>query len=393
METVSIAYIDRLPNELLQMIFRIVYEDDSDEEERPGHPWISRILILRWVSRRFRFVVNDLDIWWSEDFILSEQFNLPNWTPFRHAQVVSTLLEDKSLVPVLSRRSHWRFQSVDVFVAMLLNVPEIRRNTQNIELGDLHVGLGFALERLSMFSCLITLTLVVNSYGPHPDPETTVNFDTLVRSCPLLEDLDISEMVEYRGSLEDAANLRNLCLDFQPRIIGLTITHELFPLKSEQKLSSFTIHHSPANLKYFHHELFEDFVNLTSFATTCLTPQYCNLLSSGKFTLTSLNITIVAETWETPSIQSVANVFSASSLKQLRILYFQVDYEEYGGLGSRDFPLDELRPVIYAITNLRYLESLWLRAGFKLSWCDRFAGLRNLKSLYFFILEPDHSST
>src|SRR5271154_3936080 len=242
MGTVSTAYINRLPNEILSMIFEIVYEDDEPYGERFYPPLrsgsVASILVLRWVSRRFRFIVNDLDFWRSCDFDLMQLIELPNPTPFRNAQFVGTLLKDEGIVFALSPRSSWVFLNLDTFFTTLINVPEMRQNTRNIEFTELKVGLGFAIDRLSLFSCLINLSMLIDSI---PGSETLVNFDTIVRSCPLLQELDIRLMIDYCGSLENAAFLRSLSVSFKPRAPGVRLSSALFPLKSAQVLSKFMI--------------------------------------------------------------------------------------------------------------------------------------------------------
>jgi hypothetical protein len=309
-----------------------------------------------------------------------ELFELPNPTPFRNAQFVITLLKDESIVFALSPKSSWVFLDVDTFFTTLINVPALRQNTRNIEFTELNIGLGVAIDRLSLFSCLVNLSILIDSN--QPGSETLVNFDAIVRSCPLLQGLDIRLMIDYCGSLENAAFLRSLSVSFKPWAPGVRLSSALFPLKSAHVLSKFMIDHRVANLDDFDYELFEPFVNLTSFSTRCFTPEFCDLLSNGEFFLRTLKIRVLPEYWEAFStVPILPDLFFASSLERLRKLCFSVDC----GTDLRDpgFPFDEFEAIIHAITSLRCLETLELTMVLQLSWCDRFAQLRNLKLLMY----------
>jgi hypothetical protein len=142
------------------------------------------------------------------------------------------------------------------------------------------------------------------------------------------------------------------------------------------------IDHLFADLDDFGDELFEPFINLTSFSTICFTPEFGALLLNGEFFLRNLSITVRSEYWEILSIvPTLPYVFAASSLERLRKLYFSVDCGT--DIRDPDFPFDEFEAIVHAITNLRCLETLRLTMVLQLSWCDRFALLRNLKLLMY----------
>jgi hypothetical protein len=114
---------------------------------------------------------------------------------------------------------------------------------------------------------------------------------------------------------------------------------------------------------------------------------------NGKFFLTSLTIYLYPEYWETPlSPERVTSIFLASSVKHLRRLNFSFRNDTSTPVGL-EVSLNELRPIVYAITSLRYLESPQIDAEPQLSWCDRFVQLRNLKSLYYHIVYPGYDCT
>jgi hypothetical protein len=61
MDSAPICYIDRLPNEVLRLI--LSFPSPYDSFAVGGRPYFSTILGARWLSRRFRMIVNDLAFW------------------------------------------------------------------------------------------------------------------------------------------------------------------------------------------------------------------------------------------------------------------------------------------------------------------------------------------
>ena len=141
-------------------------------------------------------------------------------------------------------------------------------------------------------------------------------------------------------------------------------------------------------------QLLDTFVNLKHLAVSWMTPAVVDMLIGAKFVLNYLDIDHIVESEGPPSGFQVASIFSASSLEQLRELDF--DVHDLTGLEGPHFEiheleneLDKIEPIIYGITNLRYLETLRLRFPLRISWCNRFARLRNLKSPDYGIYDPD----
>ena len=95
-----------------------------------------------------------------------------------------------------------------------MNVPGMRQNTRKIQFIELDHGLEFAINRLSLFSCITDLSIygyVVNTIA---ESEQLIDLDAIVHSCPLLRTLALNWLLKYRGSLQPAANLRKLSLYF-----------------------------------------------------------------------------------------------------------------------------------------------------------------------------------
>jgi hypothetical protein len=379
METSSPAYINRLPPEILRMIFLFVYDNKSrfwPKLRRPGAPgsWVASILVLRWVSHRFRIIIDDLDIWQRDEFDITFQFYCLGHTEFENSQFVSMLLRDPRFASTLSRRSCWSFDSLEIFFVLLMNIPEMRQNTRKIVL-ELEHGLGFAINRLSLFSCLTDLSIFIS--GSASSSDQLIDLEAIVLLCPLLRNLRLNDLLKYCGSLQTAAKLRQLCLDFGEADdeTELELSHELIPIDSSSTLETFHLTFYDAIAMPGLH-LLETFSNVTHIVVSWLTPEVLDILINGNFVLTYLNANLLVD--ESLPSEFVARIFSASSLEQLRGLRFTIHHH-----GKQS---DEIEPIIRGITNLRYLETLRLESPIRISWCDRFAQLRNLKSLEYCII-------
>ena len=111
------------------------------------------------------------------------------------------------------------------------------------------------------------------------------------------------------------------------------------------------------------------------------------MLTHGKFTLTSLDVTCTYPDSDSPSVEALLAMFYAPSFKYLRYLAFDFAFL---------FTRAESDELVSTIATLRYLESLNLKMICCTSWLKRFAQLRHLKSilLFFWRIEfDDYNST
>ena len=69
MDSAPICYIDGLPNEVIRLVVSFISPYDTFAVG--GRPYFSTILGARWLSRRFRMIVNDLAFWQNDtvDFV------------------------------------------------------------------------------------------------------------------------------------------------------------------------------------------------------------------------------------------------------------------------------------------------------------------------------------
>jgi len=166
-----------------------------------------------------------------------------------------------------------------------MSIPEMRQNARKIELVEMDHGLGFAIKRLSLFSCLTDLSIFIYGYASSFDQ--LVDLEAIVLSCRLLRNLRLNDLLKYCESLQTAANLRQLCLDFGSTNddTELELSHQLIPIDSRSTLETFHLtFYDTIAMPGLH--LLETFSNLTDIAVSWLTPEVLDILINGNFVLT-----------------------------------------------------------------------------------------------------------
>src|SRR5271155_556956 len=107
--TGSIASFDRIPDELVILIFSFLtysmrwlrLPPETNVGRRPlPHP----LFVLRWVSRRFRMIASELDFWheWEQPNI-SQELSILDLHPLVQARRIRNLLLDDALARRLHR--------------------------------------------------------------------------------------------------------------------------------------------------------------------------------------------------------------------------------------------------------------------------------------------------
>src|SRR5271170_2131457 len=139
MEPAPICYIDRLPNEVLHVILSFVatdlYNISNSFRVRSSSRMFTNvrsIIGVRWVSRRFRTIANELAFWNDDHFDITEFIKLNQWEPRLQARHIRKLFHDDHLVSRLSRKRGWRFSTVDTFFAIVMSIPELPQTTQHV---------------------------------------------------------------------------------------------------------------------------------------------------------------------------------------------------------------------------------------------------------------------
>src|SRR5271170_4724929 len=150
----SIAYFERVPNEVLHLILSFVIIQGVLDP----HPNFEchQLFVLRWVSRRFRMITNQLEIWHADEFNdeFAYIFNCGRSNCLKEAQFLRILLNDPELGRSLSRRTCWEFENIDLFYTIITSIPEVNQKTTNVTLLEFPIGLNVVIDRLEQFTCL-----------------------------------------------------------------------------------------------------------------------------------------------------------------------------------------------------------------------------------------------
>jgi hypothetical protein len=292
-------------------------------------------------------------------------------------------LSDNDLKLVLSRRTEWQFSIVQTLFAVATSVPELCRNTRKVFFRDFDNSLEIAIDCLAAFTALTELTIEFDA-----ESDGDIDFDGIVDCCPLLTTLVVLGLLDASGSLNGAVNLRKLFLTFSHQKTPY-LNSGLLPFNSAQSLESIgiTVWGGCDTSELF---TLERFVNLTHFETHNLDLLTGEILTHGKFTLTSLDATYFTPTDDDTSdlpIESLLGMFGAPSLKSLRRLKFITCYNSsLNDVDPPQFSVKQLRDegnqLVSAIgANFGDLEYLELHLDCFTSRLKSFAKLRHLKSI------------
>jgi hypothetical protein len=372
METPPICYMDRLPNEILRLILSFV--DDSDfyyDEDSP--PRCLNIVVVRWVSRRFRMITNELEFWHEDNFDMLHLFKIDDRRPRLQVRYIKTVLNDDDLIRCLNRKSGWEFHNIEEFLTIVASIPELRQNTRRITFYGFCEALNLAVDSLATFTAITKLTIrIIDDF--------TFDLDAIVESCPLLEMLELSGLTKHCGSLAPAAKLQRFDLGFDNDDLTVKrFSPSLLPLNSTQSLTRLDITIYQDDTEDITHDMFAPFLNLTHFTTDWIRPVLCVILIHSKFTLTHLDITHSTEYDDFP-YETLLSIFDASSLKFLHDLVFNLEPMP----NHDDLSLERADQLCCAITNLRHLETLAFGLPCRTSWFKRFAKLSHLRSIWLY---------
>ena len=381
--TGSIAYFDRIPDELVLLIFSFLaysmpwprHPSERDHGPRPlPHP----LFVVRWVSRRFRMIASELDFWThmrTYDDIAGD-LQILHLHPIVQARYIRNLLLDDALVRRLIRREGWHFSSVDVFYAVVTGAPEVFQHTERLKFANFAGGLNLAVDRLVMFTSLTILSITL-----HPLAEE-VDLGTIVASCPLLRYLGLLELQDYRGSLENAANLRTLVIQFyRHETFQALLSPSLIPIASADTLMWFEIQFGLFDDDNFDFLALVPFLNLKTLVINPLIPQFFDLIRHGRFTLNHLEVYI---TQPIPGLEldDIVAIFSAPNVRFLRGLRLTLNSDRDDSLiATNEEAWTEA--ILSEILKLQYIDTLILEMGLRMTWCERFAALKNLTGLHY----------
>jgi len=136
-------------------------------------------------------------------------------------------------------------------------------------------------------------------------------------------------------------------------------------------------------------------VHLNELELTIFLPEVCHFLAQSTLKLDSFTSKISTE-YSAPIVAGMLEALTAPCLKFLTRLSISIGpNSSFNVYTHANIHCTMVEPIFIAITNIESLQSLRLTIGMKPSWCQRFATLKNLKTLHLFPLfvEFDDSDT
>ena len=389
---VSLAYIERVPNEILRHIMSFLLTWQTAFETKHGIVRMPTIMTLRPVSRRFRRMMVETDFWRDDDFDFCEPFDeIDDPGNLIKTAYITNLFRDEHLTGVLKHKSEWKFKQLEPFLAALQSFPGLSQAARQINFYKFHFGIRVVLKLLPTFSNLTGLQLDLRYLVDYPcstigEDENTdcirrngFDLDLIAQSCPCVEELALKGLREHVGTLSQLGNLRFLVIEFSYER-DIALTSSILPFKSIPTLTLLKLRAYDHISEDFDLDIINSFVDVTSLELTTFLPEVCHFLTQSTLKLESFTSGISTE-YTTTRVAQMVKALTAPCLKSLLRLSISFRPE-----WSFDGDANMVEPIFVAITNIETLNRLRLKIGMKVSWCERFAMLTSLNNLHLFPL-------
>ena len=379
----SLCPILTIPNEVLLHILNLVEPIDEEKfvyyrlNDR-GYQ-VSQWLLLRSVCRHFRALSVALDFWYKEYFafprLLPPQYSSKAELRLRF---IAILFSDENLVDGLGRRkTNWVAHNFNELKAIVQGIPLFKENARTIRLQSYDQDdIESAMELLSDCRRITTFSSSFYSYDP-----STLDLTVLATSLPLLENLCLTEMGKFAGSLENLVHLKSLC------ITSWNTLETSVPWLPRQSAHSLTALDLTAALETPHLSIyklpcFSVFHNLTSLTIGPLTAEVCTYLLASNCHLETFGLYFHMDL---APIDVVITMFQAECLQTVKN-FLLLDYYPSYGLAAK-LPATERywSRVWDALTsNLSSIEQFEaLACVLPVECCAFFSRMTNLKGLSY----------
>ena len=375
------AYIYRLPNELLNLIFTFLFLlEDALCPIRPNPRTtvhVKPILVVRWVSVWFRKVASQHTFWLDDklDIIhcLSNEDSSPQLHVFKlPSGYLGILLNDNDLRNCLQQRSKWTFYNTNDLIGVLNNDPSFFRNTPSLEFNRFHRYNYMPLRKLGLFVSLTSLLI---------RPLDPVNLDRIAAYCPLLKSLELEGLDKFKGSLAPLQNITylNVFMSMGSEAPYSCPFSSIIPLHSANILTHLILlipsYDSAISFESITSNPFDAFVTLTHVTISIFNPELYEFVADARTTsIVSLKLVLDLHKSDAEFASSILpEMLSANSLKNLRSLT----------LLAEDPSVYELIDNLLDSTTLagfQYLQDLDLDFPVPTAW---WSDLENLRSLEF----------
>jgi hypothetical protein len=365
-ETNSTAYIYRLPNEVLDMIFNFLFAlSKRSPFPKDAHLIVdvSPVLTVRWVCSWFRKIASHNPIWLDDRYS-----DLSSFVPCISGKLIHNrgpflekLLDDDNLCNCLRRRETWEFTASVDFLAVTEKTPSLVNNTRTVRLLNIDADLPAVINILGVFEGLTTLTIDVE-YDLEYDLDflsCLLDLNAIARSCPLLKELELYAFTQFCGSLSTLKDVEELTIHISDpfSIKDRCRLIPLLPVESSHCLSrlhfrfptDFDEYHDPAS------NPFDSFVNLTSLDIDIYLPEVLDFIAKASFSLIELTIVGMIRDYGTnidnQGPLALSRLLSATSLKSLQRFNFDAldDYRFEDSQISAIAALEDLEYLYLAV--------------------------------------------
>jgi len=386
----STAYIYRLPNELLHLIFTFLFA--SGDESIPFQPgprgpvYVKPVLVMRWVCAWFRKIAIDHSIWLRSNYFDLEEFVPRRYVPpLRSPEFIQTreeflyvLLEDDAICNCLRRTTEWNFSAFVDFRAVMNKTPSLISSARKVSIENIGISPAILVRELRGFTSLTSLQI---DFDTRRRFDHMVDLGTIACSCPLLEEITLLRLENFGGSLALLRHVKRVCI-LAPRaghINDIPHLSSLVPINSAHCLTTLEFH-TPTNWGDLHKATsnpFDPFAKLTTLEIELFSRLILDVIADSKLSLLDFTI-IFYRDWHS---EGLFRTLSATSLKFLRKLTVT---------GSEDYCFDD--STFEAIARLEYLEHLDLEIEIPRVWWFRLARLRKLNYLCGIVDEEERDA-
>jgi hypothetical protein len=207
------------------------------------------------------------------------------------------------------------------------------------------------------------------------DIKIPLNLDNIVASCPFLEELNLVNIHSgFKGSLERLSNLRSLIISESGLESDVTRTF-LLPVNSAVTLTAISLTYkwgeALSGNAYENFDLFNIFINLTSFHIEPLSERFCDLIIHAPNKLSRFSCVVGND--PSVSLDKLLNMLSACC----------IGHVEHLGLGLHRGLYEQNHQIVKVITNLCCVKQvdlampldtalfqpfIWMEALLKLNW-------------------------
>jgi hypothetical protein len=349
-------FIFNLPNEVLREIVSFIPGDEMFWYQTVDGKWKQsiQVLVLMSVSRRFRMIAMEAELWTSKDFdfdsIFPEVMLVYPPDSYQDAQLwllgmnrVKALLKNDIISSRLEAKIRWTFSAFPLLELAILDIPRFRHTVREITLEMKEV------EHLGQLSLCHHITKLILS-----NSVISVNLGQIPLSCPLLEELEVLLPSNYSGTLNDLSILRSLSIEAAIETEN-DLPIDLIPLHSTSTLTSLELL-SFDKFSPDAKQALSTFSSLAHLSLAPLTNDVCDVLAELSAKLTSFDCGWIHPDDQPPP--QVIRMLSSESLSRITTLKLYINPEDWESTEAhQQYSYSVLQAITVALPSLEAFET------------------------------------